>query len=96
MAKNQDLPGMSNRKIKPLEELAAQYADLRDRRQAIGRDEAELKQKTIAAMKKLGKTAYQRDGISIELLPGEETIKVRVKPPADDADADADESEDDA
>ena len=40
-------------------------------------------------MKKHGKQTYQRDGVLIEIVTEEETVKVRVKKPADENDADA-------
>lgn len=86
------LPGMENHAIKALDLLAADYADIRDSRMDLTRQESELKQRTMKLMKKHGKTRYQHNGVLIEIEPGEETIKVRVKKPGDepeDSDADA-------
>jgi hypothetical protein len=73
------LPGLEDHAIKPLDHLAADYADIRDQRMDLTRQEVDLKARTLKLMKKYGKTKYQHNGILIEIEPGEETIKVRVK-----------------
>jgi len=89
------LPGMEDHAIRPLDHLAADYADIRDQRMELTRQEVDLKARTMKLMKKYGKTKYQHNGILIEIEPGEETIKVRVKKVdelPDDVDADAPDS----
>jgi hypothetical protein len=83
-AKDQDLPGMEDRSIRALEEVASEYADIRDRRMALLQEEIELKGRAMRLMKKHGKSEYRRDGIEILIVPGEESIKVRVKKVSDD------------
>lgn len=82
-AKSQDLPGMEDRAIKALEDIAEAYAEVRDERIALNLREAELKQTAMALMKKHEKQIYRRNGIEIRVVPGEEDIKVRIKKPGD-------------
>lgn len=81
---------MQDRAIKPLEDLAASYADVRDRRMELNKEEHELKAHTLKLMKKYEKTIYRHDGIEIRIVPGEEDVKVKVKKPGDE---DADEKQ---
>ena len=85
--RNVDLPGLEDRAIKPLEDLAAAYADVRDRRIELNREEVELKTRALKLMHKYEKTVYKRNGIEIRIVPGDEAIKVKV---AKGADPDAD------
>lgn len=84
--RNQDLPGMEDRAIKPLEDVAASYADVRDRRIELNKEEADLKATALKLMKKYDKTIYRHDGIEIRIVPGEDDVKVRVKPEGQDED----------
>lgn len=81
-AKQQDL--IEDREIKPLEDLAEEYADVRDRRMALNLEEAGLKGKAIKLMKKLERTHYKYNGVEIDVLEGEESIRVRVTKDSDD------------
>ena len=78
--RDQDLPGMEDRAIKALEDLAFTYADLRDQRMALNQEEAALKAKLLAEMKQHGKERYRRGKIRIRVL-AKETVKVRVPKP---------------
>jgi hypothetical protein len=69
---------METRAIAALEDLAAAYADLRDRRQALTEEEVTVKQRILALMKKHAKEFYRRDGIEIRLVPSAEDVKVKV------------------
>jgi hypothetical protein len=82
---------MEDRAIKPLEDLAAEYADIRDRRMALSAEEVQLRTRTIQLMHKHKRTEYRHDGIEILLVPGDETVKVKVKKPAADDDQADDE-----
>jgi len=75
---SQDLPGMEDRAIKPLEDLAAAYADIRDQRMDLSKEESSLKQHAITLMKQLGRAVYHRDGITITLITGSDDVKVKV------------------
>ena len=78
--RDRDLPGMEDRAIKALEDLAFTYADLRDQRMALNQEEAALKAKLLVAMKQHGKERYLRGKIRIRVL-AKETVKVRVPKP---------------
>lgn len=75
--RQQDL--IEDRAIKPLEDAASDYAELRDERMRLTVQESGLKAKLLSLMKKYQKTTYDRDGIHIEIVHEDETIKVRVK-----------------
>jgi hypothetical protein len=77
-AKQEDLPGMEDRKIAELEAAALEYAEGRDERMEMTKREVELKTKLIALMHKHGKTIYRCGDIEIEVVPEKEKIKVRV------------------
>jgi hypothetical protein len=85
-----DLPGTEDRRLQPLDDLAAAYADVRDRRIDLSREEGELKARAIALMHQFEKTIYKHDGIEIRLVAGEEDVKVKVRKAAEDADEDDD------
>ena len=89
MPKQQDL--VPDAEIRELEEVGVAYADIRDRRIALNQEEKKLKQEAMVLMKKHRKKVYHRNGIEILLEPGEESIKVRVKPLKDDEDEDDDD-----
>lgn len=74
---------IEDRAIKPLEDAAAEYAEVRDERMRLNEQESGLKAKLLSLMKKHGKTKYLHDGVSIEVVTEEETVKVRVKKPGD-------------
>jgi hypothetical protein len=90
----QDLPGIVGA-IPALERVAAAYADVRDRRLALAVDEARLKQQAITLLKQHNKTVYRRNGIELTLIPGEDTIRLRVTVP-DEAPPDPDDLDDEA
>ena len=79
LPRQSSLPGMANTKIAAIEKLALDYAELRDERIELNRQESEIKQALIAAMHKAGKAEYKRNGISISLTVEKEGIKVRVR-----------------
>src|SRR5262245_35803654 len=72
------LPGMADRAIRPLENVAADYADLRDQRMQLTVQEHAVKVKALALMKKYGKTIYRHNGITITVVAGEDDVKVKV------------------
>ena len=80
------LPGMEDHAIPELEAIAQQYADIRDQRIELTLQERGLKSDAIAAMHKHGRTAYEHDGVTIRLVPGEEEIKVKVRIAKEDED----------
>lgn len=84
--RQQDLPGTEDRILQPLDDIAAAYAEVRDRRIELNKEEAELKASALKLMHKFGKTVYRHDGIQILLIPGEEDVKVKVSKATDDED----------
>lgn len=79
MARQEDLPGMENRRLKDLHEAALDYAEKRDERMALSVEEVELKQRLLKLMHKHKLENYDFEGVHIELVHEEETVKVRVK-----------------
>ena len=73
------LPGMEDAPIKDLEEAAVEYSDIkseiRERRDALKLADERL----ATLMKKLGKTAYVRDGVRLKLRAGRDSVSVQVK-----------------
>lgn len=80
------LPGLEDRTIKPLEDVAEEYADIRDNRVELTAREHALKIHALQLMKKYDRVIYRHDGIEITVVPGEDDIKVKVKKESDDAD----------
>jgi hypothetical protein len=87
--KSQALPGLEDHAIKPLEDVAESYAEIRDARMELTQREHETKSLALKLMAKYGKTIYRHNGVEIVVVPGEDDVKVRVKKPGDDAAADA-------
>jgi hypothetical protein len=88
-AKQQRLPGTEDNHLKELDDLATQYAEVRDERMALGRKEVNLKDDLLAKMKGLKKKTYSVDGISIDVVSEEETVKVKVSKPKDEEEENA-------
>jgi hypothetical protein len=88
-----DLPGTEDRRLQPLDDIAAAYVDVRDRRIDLNREEAELKASALELMHRFDKTIYKHDGIEIRLVAGEEDVKVKVRKAADDQDDDVEITE---
>jgi hypothetical protein len=96
-AHSRPLPGMEDRSIHELDDVAEQYAEIRDQRMELTEREHTLKGLTLKLMKKHGKTIYRHDGIEITVVPGEDDVKVRVKKAEDhDAEHDTEIASDDA
>lgn len=85
----QDLPGMEDRSIKALEQLAAQFVDLKDQRKALKNQEDALTTKIIATLRKHEKDYYKRDGLEIRIELAAEKVKVTMQR-KDEAEEDAD------
>jgi len=66
-------------RIEQLDQLARDYAEVRDRRMALTRQESEMKEELKTAMHKHRKETYICDGITIKLVRGEEEVKVKIK-----------------
>jgi hypothetical protein len=77
--KQKDL--IEHRVLQDLEDAAEKYRDVRDQRMALTPRENELKLELLALMKKHKRTVYERDGIHIEVIATEETVKVKIDKP---------------
>jgi hypothetical protein len=93
MAHVVNLPGIEGG-IPELEEAAAAYADIRDQRIALNRDEANLKADLLRLMHEHKKTIYQRGNVTITIVQEEETVKVRVRKAVEDGDDDTEDADD--
>lgn len=76
--KQQDLPGMEDRALKPLENLAEQYADVRDQRMELTRQETQMSSDLLAMMKKYEKLEYHHGEVHIWVKTIEEKVKVKI------------------
>ena len=76
--KQQDLPGMEDRALKPLENLAEQYADVRDQRMELTRQEVLMSTDLLALMKKYQKTEYHHGEVHIWVKVIDEKVKVKI------------------
>ena len=78
---------MENRGIEEIETAARKYAAIRDKRMELNQQEAKVKTLLMALMGKHEKKVYERDGIHVEIVPVEETVKVKVTSEGDEAPA---------
>ena len=76
--KQGDLPTMEDRKIPELHAAAEEYADGRDDRMAMTKKEVDLKTRLIDLMHRFKKTTYSFNGLTIELIPEKEKVRVRI------------------
>ena len=73
-----ELPGMEDKHLEDLEDLARDYAGVRDERMALNRTESDLKGKLLDLMKKHGKKMYRVEEMEIRVVVTEEKVKVRI------------------
>jgi hypothetical protein len=76
--RQKELPGMEDHHLDDIEEMARDYADTRDKRMALNREESQLKEDLLALMKKYKKTVYRVEEMEIKIVVTEEKIKVRI------------------
>jgi hypothetical protein len=84
--RQQQLPEMEDRKIEVLEDIALQYAEVRDQRMSLSSQEIELKGKLLDLMKAQKREKYHRGNIDIRIVHEKENIKVKVKAGSEDED----------
>ena len=84
MANQDNLPGMEDREIKALQEAAIHYAKIRDKRQKLTAEEVELKADVLKLMHKHKREHYEYNGVSIDIVMEEETVKVKIRKVKDD------------
>lgn len=89
IARQQDLPGMENRKLKDIHDAAFVYAEARDARQAATKPESEAKQTLITLLKKHKLEHYKANGVECILAPEKEKLTVRIRAGGDDGEAES-------
>src|SRR5947207_4768579 len=72
------LPGMADAKLEALHSAALDYAEIRDKRQELTKQEVELKGSLLTLMHKHKREHYEYNGVTIDLVAEQETVKVRV------------------
>lgn len=77
-ARQQDLPGLADRKLKDLHEACLDYVEKRDARMEILKEEVDLKDRIKKLLKKHKLEHYEYDGVSADLVVEEETVKVHA------------------
>ncbi len=73
------LPGVGDTKIAAIENAALDYAEIRDQRQELTKQEVDLKKKLLDLMHAKEITEYKRNGISVKVILEQENVKVRVR-----------------
>lgn len=76
--KQQSLPGMEDTAIPEIENAAEAYAEIRDRRMALTKQETEARDTVLSAMKKHGKRTYRHGEIDAEITVEQEKLKVKI------------------
>ena len=89
IARQKALPGMEDRKIERLENAALKYAEVRDARMELSKEEVKYKTKVAEIMHAEGKKEYKHGNVSIVLIPEGEKVKVRVKAEGEEPSPDA-------
>lgn len=87
---------IEDRRIKALDDVGRKYAEIRDARIELNREESQLKELAKRLMHQHDKTIYKHGEIEIILSPGEEEIRVKVKPIVEVSGGAPDETEPDA
>lgn len=86
--KQKGLPTMEDMgQIPELDEAATEYAAIRDKQMRLTDAQIEQRDKLHKLMRKHAKMKYECEGIILELIPGEESIKVKVYKKKSDEDA---------
>ena len=73
------LPQMEDPQIEELEGSAENYADIRDQRMELTKEEVAAKDELLGLMKKHGKVSYVHNGYDIKVIVESEKLKVRIK-----------------
>lgn len=74
-----DGPGVEKKQIKEIDTLAEEYVGHRDDRMGILKKEVDSKTRLKGAMEKHNLKAYEYDGYTVVIEPGEDEIKVKKK-----------------
>jgi len=73
------LPQMEDPEIEELESSAEDYADIRDQRMELTKEETRLKGELLGLMEKHGRTSYVHEGYDIKVIVESKKLKVRIK-----------------
>lgn len=76
--KTKRLPGLEDSEIEELEDSAREYANLRDDRMNLLKQEVAMKDSLLALMKKHSKRLYKHDGVEVKIVHEEETVRVKI------------------
>jgi hypothetical protein len=76
--KQSRLPGMEDAAIEELESMAEHYANIRDKRIALSKNEGELQDDLLALLKKHKKTEYHHLDVHVWLVAVDEKVKVKI------------------
>ena len=94
-AKQARLPGMEDNAIEEIETTARQYKAKQSKRMAILKEEVDLKGLLLNLLHRHNKKTYYHDGLSVEIVPTGEKVKVRFGAEPDNGD-DEEPTEEDA
>jgi hypothetical protein len=89
IARQKNLPGMTDRKIQGIENAALRYVEVRDARMELSQQEIKEKGLLMDLLHKHKIKKYKRGNIDIELVVEKEKVRVRVKNDSSDDDLEA-------
>lgn len=79
MLEQPELPSMEEEKDPLIHDSALTYADVRDRRCALSKEEKQAKQALVDVMHKAGKTRYKYRELVVDLTTKGDDVKVRIE-----------------
>lgn len=81
--KQLQIPGTERKSVKEIDDAAAEYVDVRDRRVSLSADEKVAKQALIEVMKKHGVSVYRDDeaDMVVTVIAGKDGVKVTEAEP---------------
>lgn len=74
----QRLPGMEDAGFPELEKLAEEYADVRDQRMELTKQESTMNADLLALMKKHDKSEYHHQDVHVWIKSKDERVKVKI------------------
>ena len=77
------LPTMDDPKIEVLHGMAEEYAEARDKRMKLGKEEVKLKGDILDLMKAHGRKHYHYGDIDVTIVVEKEKVKVKIAKPDD-------------
>ena len=70
---------IEDREIKPLNDAAYEYVNIRDQRLALLREEIPLAEKVLKLMEKYDLTTYHYENVTIKIRYEQKKVQVKVK-----------------